>query len=138
MRQHSAAGFSLIEVVVATAILVTVAAGTAQLFAITVQHEVSARQQLAMSSAASSKLDELSAAAARAPAPGAPAGAVDRRVAGYSDVATVLGATFERRWSIAPLTSYSSAAVIITVRVIPLAMRAARELEAVTIAEAAP
>src|SRR5436190_18013138 len=59
MPRSLSRGFTLVEVLVATALLVTIAAGTAQMFAIAIRHGVASRQQLAMSLAASRKIDEL-------------------------------------------------------------------------------
>jgi len=128
-------GFTLVEVLVATAILVTVAAGTAQLFAIAIRHGMAARQQLAMSIAASRKIDELAERVARAGVPAAASGAVDRAVAGYSDDTTECGVALQRRWTIAPLDAYSATAVVIVVRVLPVAARAVPDLEVATIRE---
>lgn len=122
---------------VATAIVVTVAAGTAQLLAIALRDEAAGRQQLSMSAAANAKLDEIAAGIADAPAPGALGGAVDRAVAGYSDVVNASGAAFERRWIIAPLATYSTRAVVVVLRVVPAAARSAPGLEVSTIVEAA-
>jgi prepilin-type N-terminal cleavage/methylation domain-containing protein len=134
-RSHSA-GFTLVEVLVATGILVTVAAGTAQLVAISVRHDIATRQQLAMSAAAGAKLDELAGTLASLTPPPAQAGALDRDVDGYTDVAVASGASFRRRWTIAPLDTYSATAVVIVVRVVPLSAFAAPDLEVATIAEA--
>ena len=136
MHRQPARGFSLIEVLVATAILVTVAAGTAQLFVIAVGHDVASRQQLAMAAAASTKLDELAAVAARDAPPLSAMGALDHPVDGYADVATADGVAFERRWIIAPLTAYSATAVVIVLRVVPRARVNAGDLELVTVADA--
>jgi prepilin-type N-terminal cleavage/methylation domain-containing protein len=135
MLRHSR-GFSLIEVLVATGILVTVAAGTAQLFAIALRHEVASRQQLAMTAIATAKIDELAAVVARAAMPPAPAGAVDRAIDGYSDVVTADGTAFERRWLIAPLAGYSATAVVIVLRVSARAGLGGGAFELATIADA--
>ena len=135
MRRQSR-GFSLIEVLVATGIMVTVAAGTAQLFAIAIRHEVTSRQQLAMASVATAKLDELAAVVARAAPPIAAAGAVDRALTGFSDAVAADGTVFERRWLIAPLTPYSASAVVIVLRVSARAGLGAGSFELATIADA--
>ena len=122
--------------IVATGIMVTAAAGTAQLFAIALRHSVASRQQLAMSIAASQKIDEITATVAHAAAPVAAMGDVDHAVAGFSDVASESGVSFERRWSIAPLAGYGTTAVVIVIRVIPIARQAAPALELATIREA--
>jgi len=136
MLQRCVRGFSLIEVLIATAILVTVAAGTAQLFAIAVRSDAITRQQLAMSTLATAKIDELAALAARAAPPPSEVGGLDRAIDGFSDVATSGGASFERRWSIAPLPRYSATAVVIVLRVVPRAALNAGGLEVATIADA--
>jgi prepilin-type N-terminal cleavage/methylation domain-containing protein len=134
---RSQKGFTLVEVLVATAIVVTIAAGTAQLFAIAIRDEVAARQQLAMSAAAGTKLDEIAASVASASPPGALMGALDRSVDGYADVVVAAGASFERRWVVAPLTGYAASAVAVVVRIVPVAARSAPDLEVSTIVEAA-
>src|SRR4051794_40545671 len=137
MPQSRSGGFTLVEGIVATGILVTVAAGTAQLFAIALRHDIAARQQLGMSLAASAKLDELSASVTVRPAPVASAGAVDRAAPGFVDTIVSAGASFQRRWMIAPLPVYSGTAVVIVVRVIPVAVNASPDVEIATIREAA-
>lgn len=133
---HRSAGFSLIEVLVATAILVTVAAGTAQLFGIAIRHDVAARQQVLMSAVASTKIDEIAASVAQGPPPATALGGVDRAIGGFSDVVVAAGASFERRWLIAPLAGFGATAVVIVLRVSPTATRAAPDLEVATIREA--
>jgi prepilin-type N-terminal cleavage/methylation domain-containing protein len=135
MLRHSR-GFSLIEVLVATGILVTVAAGTAQLFAVALRQDVASRQQLAMAAIARTKIDELAAVVARATVPAASAGAIDRTISGYSDVVTADGAAFERRWLVAPVAVYSATAVVIVVRVSARAGLAGGSIELATIADA--
>ena len=135
MPRSSSSGFTLVEVLVATAILVTVAAGSAQLFTIAIRHNVAARQQLAMSVAASRKIDELAESIARNGVPAAATGAVDRAIEGFSDVTVECGASLQRRWLVAPLTSYTATAVVIVIRIVPVASRAAPDLEVATIRE---
>jgi prepilin-type N-terminal cleavage/methylation domain-containing protein len=134
MRQSR--GFTLIEVLIATGLLVTVAAGTAQLFAIAIRHNIASRQQLAMSIALSRKIDEIAEAVGRAPAPAAAGGALDRASEGFSDVTVEAGARIERRWLVAPLSGYSATAVVIVVRAAPVAAYAAAPIEVTTIREA--
>jgi len=135
MLRSSSRGFTLVEVLVATAILVTIAAGTAQLFGIAIRHGVAARQQLAMSAAASRKIDDLAESIARVGVPAAAAGALDRAAGGYSDVTIEAGVPLQRRWVIAPLGAYSATAVVIVIRIVPVATRAAPDLEVATIRE---
>jgi prepilin-type N-terminal cleavage/methylation domain-containing protein len=130
-------GFSLIEVLVATGVLVTVAAGGAQLFAVAIHHDIAARQQLAMSIAAASKIEEVAALAASTAPPASAIGAVDRAVAGYVDTAVVAGATFERRWMVAPLGGYSTTAVVIVVRVVSRVSHSSPDFEIASIRKAA-
>jgi prepilin-type N-terminal cleavage/methylation domain-containing protein len=134
MPPSSTRGFTLVEVLVAAAILVTIAAGSAELFAIAIRHGVAARQQLAMSVAASSKIDEIAESVARSGVPATAMGALDRAVEGFSDVTVECGASLQRRWLIAPLDSYSATAVVIVIRIVPVA-RAAPDLEMATIRE---
>src|SRR3954469_18388729 len=137
MPESRTGGFPLVEVIVATGILVTVAAGTAQLFAIALRREIAARQQLGMSLAASAKIDEVSASVAAGGTPVQSTGAVDRAVPGFADTIVSAGASFQRRWMIAPLPVYSGTAVVIVVRVIPVAVNASPDVEIATIREAA-
>jgi len=130
-------GFTIVEVLVAAAILVTIAAGTAQLFAIAIRHGVAARQQLAMSIAASRKIDELAESVARAGVPPTALGAVDRAVEGFFDVTVESGVPLQRRWTIAPLAAYSPTAVVIVVRVAPATARTVPDIEVATIREGA-
>src|SRR3954454_19845052 len=116
MPRSSSGGFTLVEVLVATGILVTVAAGTTELFAVAIRQSAAARQQLVMSLAASSKIDDLAATVAAEAPPSVVAGALDRVVSGYSEVVVQSGVAFERRWILAPLSSYSPTAVLIAVR----------------------
>jgi len=62
-ERSSVDGFTLLEVTIATSLLVVIALGSAQLFVLALRHNVSARQQLVMTLAAARKVDELSAAA---------------------------------------------------------------------------
>src|SRR4029077_5412301 len=102
---------------------------------IAIRHGVASRQQLAMSVAASRKIDEIAESVARGGVPPAAMGALDDAVEGFSDVTIECGASLQRRWVIAPLDAYSATAVVIVVRVVPLAMRAAADLEVATIRE---
>jgi prepilin-type N-terminal cleavage/methylation domain-containing protein len=129
-------GFTLIEVLVATGILVTVAAGSAQLFAMAISQDVAARQQLAMSTAARDKLEALAGAVGAGAAPTETLGALDRPIAGFSDRVVASGAAVERRWIVAPLHAYSPTAVAIVVRVVPLARTSIGDVEIAAVREA--
>jgi len=125
-----------VEVLVAAGLLVTVAAGSAQLFAIAIRQGVASRQQLAMSIASSRKIDELAERVAHDAVPASAAGALDRAIEGYADATVEGGVSLQRRWLIAPLGAWSATAVVIVVRVVPNAVRAAPDLEVATIREA--
>lgn len=113
----SSRGFTLIEVTLATSLLVVVALGSAQLFVLAVRHNVAARQQLLMTLAAARKVDELSAAAAAGPLAPSPPGALDRGADNFADVTVESGMTIVRRWSIAPVPAYGGRLIAIVVRV---------------------
>lgn len=116
-------GFSLVEVMVATGLLVTIALGSAQMFALAIDHTMSSRHQLLMTAAAERQLDELSAAA-RGGVAIAPAGALDRDVDGFVDRPADAGGVYVRRWRVIPVPGYESEALAIIVRVIPPARTA--------------
>jgi Tfp pilus assembly protein PilV len=113
----SVQGFTLIEVTVATGLLMVIALGSAQMFALAIRHNVSARQQLVMTLAAARKIDELSAAAAAGPLPASPPDALERGADGFADVTTEAGVMCVRRWLVAPAAGYGGAAIAIVVRV---------------------
>jgi prepilin-type N-terminal cleavage/methylation domain-containing protein len=113
----SRAGFSLLEVLIATSLLVVVALGSAQLFVLAVRHTVAARQQLLMTLAAARKVDELSAAAAAGPIVASPPDALARGADGFAEVVMESGLSCVRRWSVAPIPVYGGRLIAIVVRV---------------------
>jgi prepilin-type N-terminal cleavage/methylation domain-containing protein len=113
MRSPFARGFTLIEVTIATGMLVVIALGTAQLFAIAIHHNVQARRQLAMSLLAARKADDLAAAAAAGTLRGLAGGALDRSVDGFFDTVTDSGALYLRRWTIAPVPGRADVLAIV-------------------------
>ena len=117
-------GFSLIEVMIAIGLLVTIALGSAQMFALAIDHTMSARHQLLMTVAAERKLDELSAAAARGVVAIAPPDALDRDIDGFVDRPADGGGVYLRRWHVIAVHGYESEAVAIVVRVLPPARTA--------------
>ena len=133
--QSKSSGFTLIEVLVATGIVVTVAAGAAALLGIAIRHDLQSRRQLAMAAAAAAKVDELVGTIATLPAPSSAGGALDRAVAGYVDTVSMAGFALERRWELSPLATSSPGAVAVVVRVSAVAA-AAGDYELATIAEA--
>jgi len=116
-ERSSVHGFTLLEVTIATSLLVVIALGSAQLFGLAIRHNVSAKQQLAMSLAAARKIDELSAAAAAGPLPASPPDALERGAEGFADVTVEAGVICVRRWLVSPLSGYGGAAIAIVVRV---------------------
>jgi prepilin-type N-terminal cleavage/methylation domain-containing protein len=115
-RSH---GFTLIEVIIATGLLVTVALGSAQLFALAIDHTLSSRHQLLMRVAAERKIDELAVAAARGVVVLAPPGTLDLDVDGFVDRPADGGAVYVRRWRVTPVHGYDTEALAIVVRVLP-------------------
>jgi type II secretory pathway pseudopilin PulG len=126
-------GFTLIEVLIATGLLVVMALGSAHLFVLAVHHTVSAKQQLVMSLAAARKVDDLSAAAATRPVPASPPGALERGADGFADVTVEAGMVCVRRWLIAPLPGRGVIAIAVRVSV-----PGAGDVQIVTVREAGP
>jgi len=128
-RRSFASGFTLIEVTVATGLLVTIALGSAQLFVLAIRQNVAAKQQLMMSTLAADKVEELSASAAAGAVTPSPADALDRSVDGFVDFADGTGmaiaagagvpdgAMYVRRWLVTPLSPYGNSALVLVVRV---------------------
>jgi prepilin-type N-terminal cleavage/methylation domain-containing protein len=133
-RQPPSSGFTLIEVTIATSLLVVIALGSAQLFAVAIRHNVSARQQLVMSLAAARKADELCAASAAGPLAPSPPGALARGEEGFADVIVADGVVCVRRWLVSPLPGYEGRANAVAVRA---SIAGAGETQIVTICEAA-
>jgi prepilin-type N-terminal cleavage/methylation domain-containing protein len=129
-------GFTLIEVMIATGLLVVIALGTAQLFALAIRHTLSSRQQLVMTLAAARKADELCAAAAVRPLPVSPPDALERDAEGFADITVDAGMICARRWRISAPPGYAGGAIAIVVRV-SVAARGpeVRDVQIVTICE---
>ena len=126
-------GFTLLEVVIATGLLVVVALGSAQLFLLAIGHNLGARRQLLMTLAAAQKIDELSAAAAAGAIVWSPPDALERGADGFAEVIVESGLTCVRRWLIAPVDGYGGRLVAIVVRV---SVPGADDVQIVTICEA--
>ena len=116
-RQRSSEGFTLLDVTIAIGLLVVIALGSAQLFALAIRHNVLARQHLVMSLAAARKADDLCAAAAAGPIPASPAGSLEIGADGFADVSNEGGVACVRRWRVSPLPGYESRAIGVAVRV---------------------
>ncbi len=132
-RSSRVDGFTLLEVTIATSLLVVIALGTAQLFVLAVRHNVVARQQLVMALAAGRKADELCAAAAAGPVVLSPPDSLDRATEGFADVTIDGGVSCARRWLLAPPSGYSAGALGIVVRV---SVAGAGDFQVVTICAA--
>jgi prepilin-type N-terminal cleavage/methylation domain-containing protein len=110
-------GFTLIEVTIATGLLVVIALGTAQLFALAIHHNIFARRQLAMALSAGRKADEICAAAAAGPLQVSPPDALERGAEGFADVTEDAGMVCVRRWRVAVPPGYADRAIAVVVRV---------------------
>ena len=140
MRRRGTRGFTLIEVTIATGLLVVIALGTAQLFALALHQNAQARRQLAMSLLAARKADDLTIAAASGALRGATGGALDRSVDGFADTVDNVGARYVRRWTIASVSGRADLLAIV-VRVQPsgsLAAAGPDVVQVATICEAPP
>jgi Tfp pilus assembly protein PilV len=113
-------GFTLIESLVATGLLVTIALGSAQILTMAIARTRAARDQLSMSLLASTKVDDLAARAADGSIEFSPADTLDRDVDGWRDTATEGGRTFIRRWQVSRVEGFTDGTVVgIVVRVRP-------------------
>jgi prepilin-type N-terminal cleavage/methylation domain-containing protein len=130
-----AGGFTLIEVTIATSLLVVIALGSAQLFVLAIRHNVTARQQLVMTLAAGRKADELCAAAATGPIPLSPPDSLERATEGFADVSVDGGVVCARRWLVSTPPGYPAGALGIVVRVSVAGAGPAGHVQIVTICE---
>jgi prepilin-type N-terminal cleavage/methylation domain-containing protein len=128
-------GFSLIEVVIATALLVAALTGVAQLFASSTGANVSSRQHTVSTLAAIDKLEQLRALPFDDPMLAvSPPGTLINDVDGYFD-APLEG--YRRRWSIAALPSFPATAVVLQVVVFKVGRSADAHLVTVKARKAA-
>src|SRR5688500_17637043 len=109
-------GFTLLEVTIATSLLVVVALGSAQLFVLAVGHNVTARQQLVLTLAAARKAEELCGAAAAGPPAHSPHDALERDVEGFADVGVEAGMWCGRRWRLHAPSGYPTGLLAVVVR----------------------
>jgi prepilin-type N-terminal cleavage/methylation domain-containing protein len=114
---HTSRGFTLVEVTVATGLLVVIALGTAQLFALALKQNVSAREQLMMTTVAARAIDQLTASAAAGTIVASPPDALDRDCAGFADMAGQGGGVYARRWVVSFPPEHGGATAAIVVRV---------------------
>ena len=111
MLRHSD-GFTLIESIVAMGLVVSIAAVSAQLFGLALARNLAAREQLAMSLLASTKVNDLAAAAAD--------GTIAVPSAG-EDTAVQGGRTYRRRWTVSRVPGFGDDAAAIALAVTPVA-----------------
>ena len=113
-------GCSLLEVLVATSVVVVAVAALAQLSGVAVHTNARARSTTFAVLIAEEKMEALVATFAAQDAlgatlPASPAGALERDTPGYCDYVEQNGATYLRRWSIDPLPASPDAARVLQV-----------------------
>jgi type II secretory pathway pseudopilin PulG len=111
-RMARARGFTVIEAVVAAAIVITALGSVTQLVVLSRQTVTAARARSTATLLAVDKMEELRG---RWPAASSP-DSLDRDVDGFCDRRGV----FTRRWSVRPLPSNPAAAVVVQVRVMSI------------------
>jgi prepilin-type N-terminal cleavage/methylation domain-containing protein len=116
---HNDRGFTLIESLVALGLVVAIALGSAQLFTIAIARTLFAREQLAMSLLASTKVDDLAAAAADGTIALSPSDALERTTTEWADTQVQAGRAYVRRWRVSPVEGFGDDVVAIAVRVVP-------------------
>jgi type II secretory pathway pseudopilin PulG len=131
-------GFTILEVTIATSLLVVIALGSAHLFVLAIRHNVTARQQLVMTLAATRKADEICAAAAAGPLTLSPPDALERDAEGFADVTVDGGVPCVRRWLVTAPAGYVGTALAIVVRVSVAGAAPSGIIQIVTVCEAAP
>ena len=131
--RHRYDGFTLIESLVAMGLVVTIALGSAQLFTVAIARNLSAREQLVMSLLASTKVNDLAAAATQGTIVSSPSDSLDRASDGWADTLVHAGRAYVRRWNVASVPGLDDAVVAIAVRVAPEA--GVGEVRIVTIRE---
>jgi len=94
-----------------------IALGTAQLFGVSLQRNIAARDQLMMTTLAARALDQLGAAAAAGGLTASPPDSLERDYEGFGDMAGQGGAIYARRWWIAFPPEHGGATAAIVVRV---------------------
>ena len=109
---ESDGGFTLVEVLVATGVLVAGIAAVLQLFFIATQATLDARDATYAAVLAAQKIEELRASPF--PAPGDAVEYLNQRGAQVTDRAEAL---YERHWTVTPLPLQPADTVVLTVRV---------------------
>lgn len=113
-------GFTLIESLVAMGLVVGIALGSAQLFTIAVARNLAAREQMAMSLLAATRVDDLAASAADGSIALSPADSLERSADGFAATAVDNGRSYILRWNVARMAGFGDDAVAIAVRVTPV------------------
>jgi prepilin-type N-terminal cleavage/methylation domain-containing protein len=117
MRLRPAPGFTLIEVIVALGIVLTIATASAQLVSMTVRANAVAQTLTAAVILAQEKMEELHSQTGLDLNP-SPAGALTQDRAGCFDVVNWRGRRLRRRWSIEPLAGGAGETLTVQVVVI--------------------
>jgi Tfp pilus assembly protein PilV len=112
MWRRCEGGFSLVEVLVATGVLVSGIAAVLQLFFIATQATLEARDVTYAAVLAAQKIEELRAGAL--PEPG---DAIEYLAANGVRLPDRAGGLYERRWRVTPLPMQPADTVVLTVRV---------------------
>jgi type II secretory pathway pseudopilin PulG len=115
---RTSAGFTLVEVSVATGILIVTALGTAQLFGLALRQNIMARDHVLMTLLATRALDQLAAAAASGTIAASPPDCLDRDCDGFADMAGEGGAVYARRWIVSFPPEHAGGTAAIVVRVL--------------------
>jgi len=134
-RIASAAGTSLVEVIVATALLATSLVAVAQLFAVAIGSNIASQRTTVTTALAAQKLEQLRSATALTRSP---PGALDEDTPGHVDYVDAWGnasderdppdgARYVRRWSAAPLPADPENTLIVQVSVARVGRPASRE-----------
>jgi prepilin-type N-terminal cleavage/methylation domain-containing protein len=112
-------GFTLVESLVAMALVMVIALGSAQLFTIAIARNLFAREQLSLSLLASTKVSDLAAAAADGTIAISPAESLDVETDGCADTAVDSGRVYVRRWRVSRVPGFGDDVIGIAVRVMP-------------------
>jgi len=114
---RTASGFTLVEVSVATGVLVVTALGTAQLFGLALRQTIAARDRTLMTLVATRTLDQLAARSADGAIAAAAPDCLDRDCDGFADMAGEGGVVYARRWVVAFPPEHSGATAAFVVRI---------------------